>query len=301
MNPHLKVLLQRPRALLETLARSRNPESIKCPSCGGSPIPGEIDRRFGVLTLRRCSACSLLYRTPTDTPARSADFYQADYTEETVTELPDARELESLKASGFAVKGDLSPYIHLMRRFHGDRSARLLDYGCSWGYNTWRFQQAGFNATGVEVSRPRCDFGKQQLGVDLHYSTDQLPAEFDIFYSSHVFEHVPSPARSFGDARRLLGKNGGLCVIITPNGCDAFRKRRPGRWHQLWGRKHPNFLDDTFWKRLLNGTPHALMSRNEDGTVTAPLEEIHPDNIGNLHSFDLSGEELILLAHFRPI
>jgi cyclopropane fatty-acyl-phospholipid synthase-like methyltransferase len=183
-----------------------------------------------------------------------------------------------------------------MRRFHGQKPAKLLDYGCSWGYNTWRFQREGFTASGVEVSRPRCDYGKRELGVDAHYGADGLPSDYEIFFSSHVFEHVPSPARSFDEARRLLSGKGGLCIIITPNGCDAFRKKLPQRWHQLWGRKHPNFLDDQFWWGQLAGIPHALMSRSEDGSVTAPICDITPDNIGEGRQFDLSGEELILVA-----
>lgn len=296
MSPQLKVLLQRPSALLNVLARGRDPESAKCPSCDGKPLPGALDRRFGVLTLRRCSECQLLYRTPTDTPIQSTSFYQEDYTEETVTEVPDRAELEKLKAGSFAVKGDLSPYFRLMRRFHSQDPARLVDYGCSWGYNTWRFGQQGFLASGVEISKPRCDYGRNNLGVDAHYTSDQLSSDFDIFFSSHVFEHVPSPARSFDDARRLLGDKGGLCIIITPNGCDEFRKSNPSRWHQLWGRKHPNFLDNLFWEKLLEGIPHALMSRSEDGSVAAPLDQITRESLMSHQKFDLSGEELILVA-----
>jgi SAM-dependent methyltransferase len=296
MNPQVKVLLQRPQALLNVFVRGLDPKSISCPSCGGDPLPGRLDRRFGVLSLRRCGDCRLLYRTPTDTPIQSTSFYQENYVEETVTELPDPAQLAELKADGFSIKGDLSQYISLMKRFHDEGPARLLDYGCSWGYNTWRFQQQGFTASGVEVSRPRCDYGKRELGVDAHYSADGLAPDFDVFYSSHVFEHVPSPAKSFEEACRLLANKGGLCIIITPNGCDAFRKKRQQRWHQLWGRKHPNFLDDEFWEHQLGNIPHVLMSRSEDGSVIAPLGKISPETIGAGRKYDLSGEELILIA-----
>jgi len=296
MNPKLKILLQRPRALLNLTMRGMNPESQLCPSCGGKPLSNVLDRRFGVMVLRRCSCCLLLFRTPTDTHRASIDFYQSNYTEESVTELSNPLELENLKSSGFATKGGLAPYIALMSRFYQDSQAKLLDYGCSWGYNTWRFTQAGFQATGVEVSQPRCDFGRKHLAVDAHYSVAGLPSDFDIFFSSHVFEHVPSPRASYDEAKRLLGEKGGLFIVITPNGSEAFRKARPSRWHELWGRKHPNFLDDQFWQNLLGVTPHAVMSRNEDGSVTAPLDSINPESLGKLSDFDISGEELIVVA-----
>jgi 2-polyprenyl-3-methyl-5-hydroxy-6-metoxy-1,4-benzoquinol methylase len=296
MHPKLRVLLQRPRALLEIARRGRNPESRHCPSCGGSPEPGVLDRRFGVMLLRRCSQCLLLYRTPTDTPVQSREFYQSDYTEETVTELPDLQTLEEMKSSDFFSKGNLSPYIDLIRRFYPEQSAKLVDYGCSWGYNTWKFARAGFITTGVEVSRPRCDFGRAHLDVETHYSADELASEYNVFFSSHVFEHVPSPRNSYREAKRLLGDHGGLFIVITPNGSDEFRKTRPTRWHELWGRKHPNFLDKRFWENLLGDVPHIIMSRSEDGSVLAPLESIDPGHLANPIRCDLSGEELIVVA-----
>jgi SAM-dependent methyltransferase len=151
-------------------------------------------------------------------------------------------------------------------------------------------------ASGVEVSRPRCDFGRTKLGVDAHYCAEGLPSDFDIFFSSHVFEHVPSPENSFNEARTILGDKGGLMIVITPNGCDAFRKARPNRWHELWGRKHPNFLDEKFWSRLLGNMPHAMMSRSEDGSVIAPLDSITIGLLEKHTEFDLSGEELIVVA-----
>ena len=296
MHPHLKVLLQRPQALLEFTRRAKNPESRDCPSCGAPPLAGVIDRRFGIMTLLRCSECRLLFRTPTDTPSSSKKFYQSDYTEETVTEIPGLADLEKLKDSGFSSKGDLTPYVELIQKFYLNQSAKLVDYGCSWGYNTWRFARAGFLASGVEVSRPRCDFGRIQLGVDATYSADELSSDYDVFYSSHVFEHVPSVETSFAEARRLLSEKGGLMIVITPNGSDAFRKVRPSRWHELWGRKHPNFLDGEYWQKLLKPYPYVLMSRSEDGSVIAPLDSITMEVLEKQTAHDLSGEELIVVA-----
>jgi len=295
MNPKLKVLLQRPGAFLELSKRSMNPKSALCPSCGAHPAGRTLDRRFGIMSLRRCSSCHLLYRTPTDSPLNSTDFYQSDYTEPAVTDLPDLKTLEEFKADGFASKGSLTNYIELIRRLFRKEKIRLVDYGCSWGYNTWKFREAGFDAQGVEVSKSRCDFGKEKLGVNAHYSADKLNPPFDVFFSSHVFEHVPSVHAAFEDAERLLSE-GGVAIIITPNGSEAFRKARPSRWHELWGRKHPNFLDDVFWGKCLAKYPHVLMSRNEDGSVVAPLSALTDESLLAETQFDLSGEELIVLV-----
>lgn len=296
MNPQLKVLSQRPRALLDMITRSFDSQSKRCPSCGAAPRPEKLDRRFGVMVLHRCSSCDLLFRTPTDTRDHSHHFYQSDYTEDSVTELPSSKSLQQMIASEFATKGDLGPYVNIIRRFFGDETVKLVDYGCSWGYNTWKFERAGFMASGVEVSQPRCDFGRAHLHIDARYTASELDSDFDVVFSSHVFEHVPSPRDSFLDAKRLLGNKGGLLIVITPNGCADFRKARPSRWSELWGRKHPNFLDDMFWRKLLGSIPHAIMSRNEDGSVVAPLEALCPELLKASQTFDLSGEELIVVA-----
>jgi 2-polyprenyl-3-methyl-5-hydroxy-6-metoxy-1,4-benzoquinol methylase len=199
-------------------------------------------------------------------------------------------------ASEFSTKGDLGPYVDIIKRFFGDKTVKLIDYGCSWGYNTWRFERAGFKTSGVEVSRPRCDFGRANLHIDARYTSSELNSDHDVFFSSHVFEHVPSPRDSFLEATRLLGNKGGLLIVITPNGCADFRAARPSRWHELWGRKHPNFLDEKFWRAILGSIPHAIMSRNEDGTVVAPLDSLCPELLKASQKFDLSGEELIAVA-----
>jgi len=243
----------------------------------------------------RCTSCLLQFRTPTETSESSIAFYQSDYTETTVTELPEENELKALINERSESKSHLSPYIDLFCRLLEKKSARLVDFGCSWGYNTRRFERAGLEAVGVEVSRPRAEFGRTKLGVDIRSSADELEPSFDVFFSLHVFEHVPSVYSAFADARRLLS-NGGIAVIITPNGSEAFRKKRPGRWHELWGRKHPNFLDEVFWSKLLAPYPHAIMSRNEDGTVRAPLATVSMEILEKQCLFDVSGEELIVIV-----
>ena len=248
------------------------------------------------MTLRRCAACRLLFRVPTETQEEGNSFYQEDYKEGFTTTMPAPEALSGENGSQIPEKGDLNPYIKIMRTLVQRESIRMVDYGCSWGYNTRRFQEAGFIATGVEISVPRCDYGRKHLGIDAHYTADSLSSDYDVFYSSHVLEHVPSVETSFAEARRLLSDKGGLMIIITPNGSDAFRKVRPSRWHELWGRKHPNFLDGEYWQKLLKPYPYMLMSRSEDGSVIAPLDSITMEVLEKQTAHDLSGEELIAVA-----
>lgn len=70
---------------------------------------------------------------------------------------------------------------------------------------------------------------------------------YDCVFSSHVIEHVPSPAKAFEYAFKLL-RNEGLFVSFTPNGSSAARARNPN-WKKLWGEVHSNFVDEEFLER----------------------------------------------------
>ena len=132
-------------------------------------------------------------------------------------------------------------------------AGRLLDFGASWGYATWQFARAGYEAVGYEPSVPRAAFGRKELGVRLVDSANELAAEagtFDIIFTSHVLEHLAEPAAAF----RLIGsllKPGGLLIALVPN-CDGANARRLGMaWGPLYGTKHVLSLDSTFLRSAL--------------------------------------------------
>lgn len=113
--------------------------------------------------------------------------------------------------------------------------------------------------------------------------------KFDVFFSAHVLEHVPSVA----DVLTLAGNvlvNKGLFVAFTPNGSDVYRRLHKKSWNKLWGLVHPNFLDDQFYNNvhsnvLLASSPYEF-ERLSNTNFEAP---IHPHSLGGYE----------LLAAFR--
>jgi hypothetical protein len=71
-----------------------------CPYCR-TTTSETIGRKHLVVELRRCTNCGLMYRWPKDSVNFNHSFYQRDYREQTVTELPDGSALASLKNSLF--------------------------------------------------------------------------------------------------------------------------------------------------------------------------------------------------------
>ena len=233
-------------------------EGLVCPSCGASGYE-VCDRKFVLAELRRCAGCSLLYRAPTDTPEQNQQFYQVDYTEGFTTDLPDEATLRKLIETRFAgTEKSYAEYIRVLTALGAAPGCRLYDYGCSWGYGSWQFAQAGYQVRAFEISRPRGEFARQRLGVDC---TQVLPTAatvgdqthtFDVFFSAHVLEHVPSPAAVIDLARALL-KPGGLFVAFTPNGSAEHRAVDPAGWHTTWGKVHPNMLDEQYYRVVFAG------------------------------------------------
>lgn len=248
--------------LLKSIARRLNARRRRCPNCDGQ-ASALIERKMIVTELRRCDACMMMFRIPTDAPAEAADFYNHAYAQGFTTDMPDAAALAELKARRFAgTEKDYSYYIDVLRQLGAPAGAKLFDFGCSWGYGSYQFAQAGFETLSYEISAPRRRYGVENLGVhavsdfEAWASSAEAEASMDVFFSAHVLEHVPSPSRIISLARRVL-KPGGLFVAFVPNGSTAFRTVSPD-WSKLWGEVHPNFLDEVFFNATLSDVPRAF-------------------------------------------
>ena len=148
--------------------------------------------------------------------------------------------------------------IRLLKTFYPNGGARLVDFGCSWGYGSWQLQQAGFTVFSHEISEPRSKYAQDNLGVNLIDLTNP-PTEVDIFFSNHVLEHVPEPSKIISLARKILKKDG-IFVCITPNGSDSYRDSDYDGWHCLWVKDHPNHISDTFYKNEFINNPYFISS-----------------------------------------
>jgi predicted RNA-binding Zn-ribbon protein involved in translation (DUF1610 family) len=172
--------------------------SKDCPECGCQNVL-QLDRKFMFARLYECRACGLRFRHPLDDQSKLEAFYQSAYTQEDgiTTDLPTKTAWEGLIRVGFKEKS-VKHYISLIGALFPDKPSpeiRILDYGCSWGYQTWQFCEAGFDCTGFEISEPRAAYGRNELGLRIHSDHHGLSSGCDVFFSSHVIEHVPSPAR----------------------------------------------------------------------------------------------------------
>lgn len=250
----------KPRYLVSSTVKTLTARGFRCPSCGACGSEA-VSRKYWVTTLRRCRACRLLYRAPTSTARASHRHYNGAYRSGLTTEMPDEAALEELKRRGFAgTPKCFDRYIAVLRALGFARGARVLDYGCSWGYGAWQMQRAGYEAVGFEVSAARAAFARERMDVDTVTEAAAVRGRFDVVFSAHVLEHVPSVA---GTVDRMLGllAPAGMLVAVTPNGSAEFRAGDHERWNRLWGQVHPNFLDAEYYEAAFSGRAYLLTSR----------------------------------------
>lgn len=256
-------------------------------------MPGNVvDRKFFITQLRRCGNCQLMFRTPTDDPKANLMFYENEYKHGYTTDLPSDAALAEMRRSNFAgTEMCYSYYINVLNQIGLKPGSKVFDYGCSWGYESYQLAQTGFQVLSFEVAPSRRRYAHEKLGVDTVDDMDRAAADhanhFDCFFSAHVLEHVPSPAKSFGYALQLL-KPDGLFVSFTPNGSYAHRAVSP-MWSKLWGEVHPNFIDDIFFDHSFKLSPRAIGS--------SPVTNITiPQQVQLKQLNELDGGELFFVA-----
>ena len=132
-------------------------KDTSCPYCH-SQKSEVIEKKYVVTKLIRCKKCCLQYRIPKDDQEFLKQFYQTDYKVDVqmMTTLPSDKELEILKQTNFE---KLRDYYPIVSNFTSALKNKIVDYGCSWGYNLYKLNKQGLESQGYELSEPRARYG----------------------------------------------------------------------------------------------------------------------------------------------
>lgn len=263
-----------------------------CPFCGESTKLATIARKKLVLDILQCSSCLLIFRWPMETPEEFQAFYQQEYTEGAITDLPTAEDLRGMCDSGFPGPLDHSGKIELLRALIP--SARVLDYGCSWGYGLFQLRRQGFEGIGFEVSAPRALFARSWLGDEILERPAEIESlakqSFDVIFSNHVVEHLPQLHDVFATFARLL-RPAGLLFAVLPN--FNGREARNGRFLNWIGEAHPIAPTREFFLRNLPA--HGFRDVHcPSGPFSAAATDLARQ--GRFEKMETEGDELMVLA-----
>ncbi len=229
-----------------------------CPYCGGTDLTFN-QRKYIVTSLLKCNNCELLHRHPKDPAGFTKKFYQTEYKidVEMMTDLPSASELEVFRKNIFK---DLRDYFPLIKPlYHQTDGIKVLDYGCSWGYNVYKFKNDGLDAVGYELSVPRAKFGEENLGVKIYSDEGKIRLDNDVVFSSHVIEHLNFVQDFFALSKRIL-KEDGIFMAVCPNGSREYQDRDPARFKGTWGVMHPLYLDIDFATHVFKNNPYLILT-----------------------------------------
>jgi 2-polyprenyl-3-methyl-5-hydroxy-6-metoxy-1,4-benzoquinol methylase len=247
-----EILARRVGFLATVISRRAAFQNKACPYCSNHSTD-IVGRKFGVLQVRRCDECGLMFRWPKDSERFNRRFYQRRYSEPTASILPTEDQLVVELARCFegSVWDQRAKIVRLQQA--KPAPARMLEFGCSWGYGCFQLQRFGYEVTGFEISRPRAEFASKRLGVKIindYAALDSIQEHsLDAIYASHVLEHLPSLTGVFERFARLLRPNGVL-VIFVPNCGDGNGRLRNG-WKPIVNEMHSMAFDSMFFRNVL--------------------------------------------------
>ena len=205
-----------------------------CPTCGSTDARHELDKDH--MRLLRCTACNVVYVSPTFDEAHYREVYASPEYQEIVRDL--GIRSHEYRAQRFGVER-----VALMARHVATQRPRYLDVGCSTGFVVEAARDAGWEATGIDLNPSAIDFGRSR-GLDLR--TAALEDEgfeegsFDAVSLFDVLEHLHDPVRTLRASVRLL-RPGGIVFLYVPNYDSASRLLMGKDAHFIWPTHHLNY------------------------------------------------------------
>jgi hypothetical protein len=245
--------------------------SKNCPSCDSHHIQ-LIQRKYLFTSLRECSNCKLRFRIPLEKFRNSSKFYQENYNEpDGITTYIQDKELNGDLDFGYKLLTFENQIIfYLLNKKPTELS--ILDFGSSWGYQSYQFKKIGYLTSSFEISLPRLNYGNNRLGLNITNNIEKVPI-VDIFYSSHVIEHLENPKLIFDIAVTKTHKNG-LVYLKCPNGSEEFKLQHPLIYKQMWGMVHPNFISKEWLEFVLNDLEKIFfVSSSEDNLLMSEIKQ----------------------------
>lgn len=102
-----------------------------------------------------------------------------------------------------------------------EKDSKVIDVGCGSGYGTYKLHEAGFKATGIDVSPKMIDLAKEQFSEDaIRYFTCDMSElaeraeNYDAALVINVFEWTENPQAALQHLHTILNDKGYVCITI---------------------------------------------------------------------------------------
>lgn len=183
-----------------------------CYICGASKSRSLCEIPTGMIV--RCLECDTVYRASVITGDEYGKLYQNEATMETPFYL----------ANKMAVDLTVEPmptFARGLKRLRELRTpGRLLDVGSSYGAFMTLAQSAGWDTSGVELSKSPAKFAREERHLNVFTGTVEQAGYpegyFDAITLWDVIEHFDDPVSTMGEIRQIMAP-GGILLIFTIN------------------------------------------------------------------------------------
>jgi glycosyltransferase involved in cell wall biosynthesis len=173
-------------------------------------------------------------------------------------------------------EGDGTSHALMLDMLAGLAPSRILDIGCSGGLLAERVRTAGHHVTGVDyleipgVRRRTDAFFQADLSRGI---PEAVGIGFDVVVAGDIIEHLPRPAQTLREIRRVL-RPGGQVLLSVPNFGHWYPRTR--MLFGLFGYDRRGILDDTHLRFFSRSTLRRLVRRCgfdilEEHTTGLPL------------------------------
>ena len=301
----IEIILNRFKYFFSSLLKIFFKSNKKCTYCNSSNYE-VISKKFLVTKLVRCINCEFMFRIPTTNVEENNKYYQYKYTgggkdliddkKNFTVDVPD--EFLDIKSKLINFKNtdkDYSKYISILSKIkkkNSQEKLKLFDYGCSWGYGSYKIKQAGYDVTAYEISKSRSKFAENKMGIKILPDIINVQKEsFDFFFSAHVLEHLPEPKKTL-DFGLSITKKDNYLVIFTPNGSFDRKKKDFYGWNKAWGLIHPNLIDEKFYKNIFFDQKYFITSSFDEDYLFLDKFLVNNEN----YCGKLDGEEILIIV-----
>lgn len=238
-------------------------EPTPCPVCGESTTRGRFQKRFQDVELQfgTCTGCATLYMNPRMTVDSLRTIYGSE-------EFFEGGE-KNLNYYSF-----LSGERYLRRTARGrigrlrehTSGRRLLEVASAAGFFLAEAKEAGFEAEGVEFSRPMAEYASNRWGVpvtaDSIEEVELEPETYDVIASWGVMTILRDPRAVMSKFHAAL-KPGGVWAFNTYDNRSLWGRLFGSKWYILVANTSQIHNDRTL-RRLIDEAGFELVARRRD-------------------------------------
>ena len=201
----------------------------KCPYCNSSDLIGwaiDCSRKGPHISRVKCKKCDLIFANPMADNNELATYY-SNYSNTKKYEGYDMKSIakQNFKRIDKLSKSEIFKEAKYISYFNNN--GKFLDVGCGLGLGLAYAQKLGFKLYATEFDQNAIDFINTNFDAEC-FLGDLKNAKypnnfFDLIHVSHVIEHVTDLNEFITEIRRVLKKDGFVC-IGTPDSSSLLYK-----------------------------------------------------------------------------